>query len=98
MKRRNDDKSTATRAQQKRTLQALRNRPQTTHDLRRLGVYHACGRVRELRRAGYLIDTQRVDLFDADGYRHRRCGRYVLVSEPEGDPLGLDRCVGGTLG
>lgn len=90
MKCRNRDRSTTTRAQQRRTLQALRQRPQTTHDLRRIGIYHPCGRVRELRTAGYLIGTDRVALWDSDGYRHAGCARYVLMIEPLGDPLGIN--------
>ncbi len=50
-----DGKSTATEAQRKRVIEALRLRPQTSYDLRRLGIYQAPARVKELRdRAGGL--------------------------------------------
>jgi len=40
-------KSTATSEQYKRIVEALRMRPQTSYDLRRLGIYQAAtGRVR----------------------------------------------------
>jgi hypothetical protein len=52
------DKSTATEAQRERIVQALRRRPQTSYDLRRMGCYQAPARVKELRdRFGYVIET-----------------------------------------
>lgn len=78
------DQSTATKAQRERILQALRQRPQTTEDLRKLGVYQAPARVKELRdRFGYQIETARVTLVDRAGYSHPRAALYSLPS-PEG--------------
>lgn len=78
------DQSTATKAQRERILQALRQRPQTTEDLRQLGVYQAPARVKELRdRFGYEIETARVTLVDRAGYSHPRAALYSLQS-PEG--------------
>lgn len=78
-------KSTATEAQRDRILQALRRRPHTSYDLRRLGIYQAPARIKELRdKFGYDITTSFVTLTDRDGYTHPRCALYTLVGEPEG--------------
>lgn len=63
-------------------LEALRQRPQTTHDLRCLGIYQAPARIIELRRRGYHIVTERVVLWDRDGFEHRNSGLYRLEEEP----------------
>lgn len=77
-------KSTATEAQRERIIQALRRRPHTSYDLRRLGIYQAPARIKELRdRLGYVITTDLTVLVDRDGYWHARCALYSLVSEPE---------------
>ncbi len=77
-------KSTATRDQYKRIVEALRMRPQTSYDLRRLGIYQAPARIKELRdRFGYVITTDPVVIVDRDGYHHARVALYSLVSEPE---------------
>ena len=61
-------------------LEALRAGPLSTLEAReRLGVLHAPGRVLELRRAGFKIETQTGTRFDAEGRRHR-VGVYVLAS------------------
>ena len=80
-----DSKSTATDAQRERIIEALRLRPHTSYDLRRLGIYQAPARVKELRdRFGYGITTDPVVIVDRDGYRHARVALYTLISEPEG--------------
>ena len=80
-----DSKSTATEAQRERIIEALRLRPHTSYDLRRLGIYQAPARVKELRdRFGYGITTDPVVIVDRDGYRHARVALYTLISEPEG--------------
>lgn len=80
-----DNKSTATEAQRERIIEALRLRPHTSYDLRRLGIYQAPARVKELRdRFGYGITTDPVVIVDRDGYRHARVALYTLISEPEG--------------
>lgn len=79
------DKSTATEAQRQRVIAALRRRPHTSYDLRRLGIYQAPARIKELRdRFGYTITTDPVVIVDRDGYRHARVALYTLVSEPDG--------------
>ena len=76
-------KSTHSEAQRQRIVEALRNRPQTSYDLRRLGCYQSAARIKELRdRFGYVIQTDRVTLVDRDGYLHPRAARYSLISEP----------------
>ena len=80
-----DSKSTGTDAQRERIVEALRLRPHTSYDLRRLGIYQAPARVKELRdRFGYGITTDPVVIVDRDGYRHARVALYTLISEPEG--------------
>ncbi len=39
-------------------------------------------RVFELRADGYVINTEAVTLTDANGFRHPKCARYALLSEP----------------
>lgn len=77
-------KSTHSEAQRQRIISALRMRPQTSYDLRRLGCYQAPARVKELRdKLGYTITTDRITLVDRDGYLHPRAALYTLVSEPD---------------
>jgi hypothetical protein len=79
-------KSTATEAQRERIILALRRRPHTSYDLRRLGCYQSAARVKELRdQFGYVITTDLITLVDRDGYWHARCALYTLVSEPNGE-------------
>lgn len=80
------EESCATENQRQRIIHALRRRPRTSHDLRRLGIYQAPARIKELRdRFGYGITTDPVTLTDSDGYTHDRCALYTLVSEPNGE-------------
>lgn len=80
----NSEKSTATEAQRQRVIDALRRRSQTSYDLRRLGIYQAPARIKELRdRFGFDITTDLITLVDRDGYRHARCALYSLVNEPD---------------
>jgi len=59
-------------------LEAMRAGPLTSVQAReRLGILHPPGRVFELRRLGYEIDTVPTLAVDADGRQHR-CARYVL--------------------
>ncbi|RZL45919.1 MAG: hypothetical protein EOP74_00180 [Variovorax sp.] len=78
-------KSTHSQAQRDRIVAALRVRPQTSYDLRRLGCYQAPARVKELRdRFGFVIETVRITLVDRDGYLHPRAALYSLIAEPGG--------------
>lgn len=76
-------KSTASEAQRQRIIEALRTGPKTSYQLRRLGCYQQSTRIFELRRMGYVIETELVTLYDRDGFMHPRCARYSLVAEPE---------------
>lgn len=81
-------RSTASEAQRERIVQALKAGPKTSYDLRRLGCYQAPARIKELRdRFGYGIRTERVTLYDRDGYRHSGAALYVLEAEPAGTAL-----------
>lgn len=71
-------KSTATEAQRERILQALRQRPQSTEDLRKLGSFQCAVRVMELRALGYRIETTRITVVDREGFVHARAALYSL--------------------
>jgi hypothetical protein len=78
-------RSTSGEAQRDRIIEALRSGPKTSYDLRRIGCYQAPARVKELRdRFGYSIRTERVTLYDRDGYMHPGAARYHLEAEPQG--------------
>lgn len=78
-------KSTTGTAQRDRILAALRQRPHTSYELRRLGCYQAPARIKELRDwHGFEISTQRVTLVDQDGYSHAGAALYTLECEPAG--------------
>lgn len=76
-----NNKATASEAQRQRIIDALRTGPKTSYELRRIGCYQAPARIIELRRMGYDIRTELVDLYDRDGYLHPRCARYHLECE-----------------
>lgn len=81
-------RSTASEAQRDRIIEALRSGPKTSYDLRCLGCYQAPARIKELRdRFGYSIRTERVTLYDRDGYMHPGAARYHLEAEPAGTAL-----------
>ena len=71
-------KSTSGHAQRERILEALTVGPKTSYDLRRIGCYQCPTRVLELRRMGYDIRTERVSIWDEDGYRHLGIALYTL--------------------
>lgn len=76
--------STAVEAQRERILNALREGPKTSYDLRRIGCYQAPARIKELKdRFGYVIRTERVTLYDRDAFCHPGAARYHLDGEPE---------------
>lgn len=79
-----NSRSTSTKSQHERIIGALRARPHTSYELRRLGCYQAPARIKELRdRFGYEIHTARVTVVDRDGYLHQNVALYTLMSEPE---------------
>jgi hypothetical protein len=75
-------KSPHSKAQRQRILQALRQRPQTTEDLRRIGIFQAPARIKELRdRFHFDIETTRLTVIDREGFPHPRAALYVLHEE-----------------
>ena len=78
-KRKFSNKSTATKAQHQRIIEALSSGPKTSYDLRRIGCYQAPARIKELRdKFGFNIETELVTLIDHEGYLHPRAARYHL--------------------
>ncbi len=91
-KRRHFSKSTATEAQYRRFIVALRRRPLASYELMTIaGVYHPPSRIFELKAKGFLIDKTSVTVVDRDGYSHAGVALYSLVSEPEN----ADALIGG---
>jgi hypothetical protein len=68
-------------AQEQRILAALRIRPHTTDDFRRLGIFQISARIWGLRAKGWDIRTDRVTVVDRDSYTHPRAALYSLVEE-----------------
>jgi hypothetical protein len=61
-------------------LDALKDNPKTTIELRRdYGVMQPAPRILELRAQGYRIDTVRTSGFTDDGIKHNGVAQYVLV-------------------
>lgn len=75
-------KSSATEAQFERILQALRLRPHTTEDFRKLGIFQISARIFGLRARGHNIVTNLVSITDRDGYTHHGVALYSLEGEP----------------
>lgn len=77
--RKHSPKSPHSEAQRQRILDALRHRPQTTEDLRQIGIFQCAARVKELRdRFHYDIETVRITVIDRESYSHPRAALYVL--------------------
>lgn len=79
-----NDRSSAVEAQEHRIIEALRRRPHTTDDFRKLGIFQISARIWGLRAKGWDIKTDRVTVIDRDSYAHPRAGLYSLQGEPEG--------------
>lgn len=72
-------KDTSTVNQQNIILQALKNSPKTTIELRHdYGIMQPAPRILELREQGYKIDTVRVAGLTHDGIKHHAVAKYVL--------------------
>lgn len=78
------DKSTATEAQIAKLIARLRRRPHHTHELRMCGISHPAGRVLDLAKRGFVIDSSRVSTVDSDGFTHVGVALYELLAEPFG--------------
>ncbi|MGB3070400.1 MAG: helix-turn-helix domain-containing protein [Ottowia sp.] len=77
-----NSKSSTTEDQFERILQALRLRPHTTEDFRKLGIFQISARIFGLRARGYNIVTNPVSITDRDGYTHHGVALYSLEGEP----------------
>jgi len=75
--------STATEAQIQRLQEALHRRPHNTHELRRMGISHPAGRIQDLEKRGYVIESARTTTVDSDGFTHSGVALYALIAEPE---------------
>lgn len=82
---RKGSKSALIEAQHARILALLAGGPKTSHELRAAGIYQQSTRVMELRRMGYAIATERVNLIDVFGFWHPRCALYVLTPPESGN-------------
>lgn len=82
--RKSDITDTSIKSQQLRLLSALQassNGVTTIQARSDLNILHPSGRVKELKRRGYQIETVRVTTNDDYGRRHQSIARYVLLSE-----------------
>lgn len=79
-----NSRSTKTEAQIERLLEMLRTNPRHTHELRKAGISHPAGRVKDLIGRGYCVDSCRTRTVDSDGFIHVRVALYELISEPMG--------------
>lgn len=76
--------STSTEVQIQKLIARLRLRPHHTHELRSCGISHPSGRVQDLLKRGYEIETARITSVDSDSFVHRNVALYTLVAEPAG--------------
>lgn len=72
------NKSTSGESQRQRIIKALALRPHTSYELRKMGCYQAATRINELRRLGFNIITERVSIWDDEGYPHNGIALYSL--------------------
>ncbi|WP_341887050.1 helix-turn-helix domain-containing protein [Variovorax sp. YR752] len=77
-------RGSAVKEQERRIVAALRLRPMTTDDFRKIGIFQISARIWGLRAQQYAITTDRITVVDRDGYAHPRAALYTLVSEPDG--------------
>ena len=76
--------STSTEAQRARLLARLKAGPIDTITARReLNILMPAARIKELREAGYPIETQRITLIDDHGRNHSGIALYYLRTNPE---------------
>lgn len=76
-------RSTATAAQIERLVEMLRICSRHTHELRKAGISHPAGRIKDLINDGFVISSDRINTIDSDGFTHVGVALYSLVSEPE---------------
>ena len=76
--------STATEAQYQRIDRMLSTGEKSTFDFRRAGIMAPAARIKEMNdNLGYYIPTIALrDIYDEEGYLHKRVGVYELVNRP----------------
>lgn len=83
-KRKYSRKSTATEAQYERIDRMLSTGEKNTFQFRKAGIMSPAARIKEMNdQLGYYIPTiaQR-DIYDEEGYLHKRVGVYELIDRP----------------
>lgn len=77
-------KSTATEAQYERIDRMLSTGEKSTFDFRRAGIMAPAARIKEMNdKLGYYIPTIALrDIYDEEGYLHKRVGVYGLIDRP----------------
>ena len=81
-------KNTSSNNQRAIILEALKQSPKTTVQLRHeLGIMQPAPRVKELREQGHRINTVRIVSYTPDGIKHSAVAKYVLhtSSDCEGE-------------
>lgn len=59
-------------------LNALKKKPASTYDLRKLGIFSPSGSISRLRRQGHHIETRRKSIVDDFGIKRHRVAEYCL--------------------
>ncbi|MBV8048767.1 MAG: hypothetical protein JO171_16580 [Paludibacterium sp.] len=84
-----NSKSTSTEIQLAKLLALLRQGPKTTIQLRQHGIMMPAARVFQLKNEhAYIITTELLPLYDAQGIHHRKCARYHLIEPADGPAQG----------
>ena len=83
-KRKYSRKSTATEAQYERIDRMLSTGEKNTFQFRKAGIMSPASRIKEMNdRLGYDIPTiDQRDIYDEEGYLHKRVGVYELIGRP----------------
>lgn len=78
-------KSTATEAQYERIDRMLTTGEKNTFQFRRAGIMSPASRIKEMNdRLGYYIPTiDQRDIYDEEGYLHKRVAVYELIDRPK---------------
>lgn len=83
--RKHSRKSTATLAQYERIDAMLSSGEKNTFQFRKAGIMSPASRIKEMNdRLGYYIPTiDQRDIYDEEGYLHKRVGVYELIDRPK---------------
>ena len=82
-------KSTATEAQYERIERMLSTGEKNTFQFRKAGIMSPASRIKEMNdKLGYYIPTiDQRDIYDDEGYLHKRVGVYELIDRPKAGGL-----------